>query len=55
MKDCITKELKSYHMKLGAFTNGKGEILRVAQPGQEILLITDLPVRANDLIRKKRL
>jgi putative protease len=51
----ITKELKSYHMKLGEFTNGKGEILRVAQPGQEILLRTDLPVNANDLIRKKRL
>jgi putative protease len=51
----ITKELKSYHMKLGEFTNGKGELLQVAQPGQEILLRTDLPVRVNDLIRKKKL
>jgi hypothetical protein len=40
---------------LGEFTNGKGEMLRVAQPGQEILLRTDLPLRANDLIRKKSL
>jgi putative protease len=51
----ITKELKSYHMQLGEFTNGKGELLQVAQPGQEILLRTDLPVRVNDLIRKKKL
>jgi putative protease len=50
----ITKELESYHMKLGDFTNEKGEMLQVAQPGQEILLRTDLPVRPNDLIRKKK-
>jgi hypothetical protein len=41
-------------MKVADFTNEKGEILQVAQPGQEIFLRTDLPVRANDLIRKKK-
>ena len=50
----ITKELNSYHMKLGDFTNEQGEIIQVAQPGQEILLRTDLPVRPNDLMRKKK-
>jgi putative protease len=51
----ITKELKSYHIKLGEFVNEKGEILQIAQPGQEIVLRSDLPVRVNDLLRKKKL
>jgi len=48
----VTRELKSYPMKVGEFTNDEGALLRVAQPGQDIFLTTDLPLGVNDLLRK---
>lgn len=50
----ITRELKIYHTVVEEFANERGEMLTTAQPGQEILLRTDLPVGVNDLVRKKQ-
>ena len=50
----INKNLNSYHTRLDEITNGEGETLQVAQPGQEIMIKTDLPIGVNDLLRKER-
>lgn len=48
----INKHLNGYHTRLDDITNVAGEIVRVAQPGQEILIRTHLPIGANDMVRR---
>jgi len=49
----ITTDLQIFQTKLGELVNEKGECLRAAHPGHKIVIKTNLPVRVNDLIRKK--
>jgi putative protease len=51
--EIITTDLKSFQTKLAELVNEKGECLQAAHPGQEVVIKTSLPVRVNDLIRKK--
>lgn len=48
------KDLNSYHIRLVKMMNEKMEVIQVAQPGQIIVIRTNLPVGINDLLRKKR-
>ena len=50
----IDKDLNSYHTTVEKMMNEKGEVLPLAQPGQEIVIRTDLQVGVNDLLRKKK-
>lgn len=51
----IDKDLNSYHIRLEKIMDKKGEILQLAQPGQEIVIKTTLPVGVNDLLRRKKI
>jgi putative protease len=51
----IDKNLNSYHTRLEEMMNEKGEMLPLAQPGQEILIKTKLQVGVNDLLRREKM
>ncbi len=50
----IDKDLNSYHTTVEKMMNEKGEVLPLAQPGQEIVIRTNSQVGVNDLLRKKK-
>lgn len=50
----IDKNLNSYHTRLEEMMNEKGEMLSFAQPGQEIVIKTNLRVGVNDLLRREK-
>jgi putative protease len=50
----IDKDLNSYHTTVEKMMNEKGEVLPLAQPGQEIVIRTNSRVGVNDLLRKKK-
>ena len=50
----INKNLNSYCAKLDDMTNEVGEMVQVAQPGQEIMIRTNLPIGANDILRREK-
>jgi putative protease len=52
--EVITRDLQSFHTRLGEIISEKGEVLQAAHPGQEVVIKTDVPVSVNDLVRKKR-
>jgi putative protease len=51
--EILTTDLQSFQTQLDQLVNERGECLQAAHPGQEIVIKTGLPVRVNDLIRKK--
>ncbi|MCK5422289.1 MAG: U32 family peptidase C-terminal domain-containing protein, partial [Deltaproteobacteria bacterium] len=51
----INKNLNSYHTRLDEITNEAGEMVQVAQPGQEIVIRTNLPIGANDILRREKI
>jgi len=51
----INKNLNSYHARLDEITNEAGEMVQVAQPGQEIIIRTNLPIGANDILRREKI
>jgi putative protease len=50
----INKNLNSYHVRLDEITNEAGEMVQVAQPGQEIVIRTNLPIGTNDILRREK-
>jgi len=50
----INKNLNSYHARLDEITNEAGEMVQVAQPGQEIVIRTNLPIGINDILRREK-
>ena len=52
--EIITRDLQSFHTRLGEISSEKGKTLQAAHPGQEIVFKTDVPVRVNDLVRKRK-
>ena len=51
----IDKNLNSYHIRLDDIMDEKGEALQVAQPRQEIVIRTNLPIGVNDLLRREKI
>jgi len=51
----MDKNLNNYHTRLEEMMSEQGEILPLAQPGQEIVIKTTLPVSANDLLRREKI
>ncbi len=51
----INKNLNSYHARLDEIMNEAGEMVQVAQPGQEIVIRTNLPIGANDILRREKI
>ena len=51
----IDKNLNRYHTRLEAMMSEKGEMLQLAQPGQEIVIKTALPVGVNDVLRRAKI
>jgi len=51
----INKNLNSYHARLDEIMNEAGEVVQVAQPGQEIVIRTNLPIGANDILRREKI
>ena len=50
----INKDLNSYHTTVDEMMNERGEVLPLAQPGQEIVIRTNLQVGVNDLLRREK-
>lgn len=50
----IDKDLNSYHTRLEEMMNEKREIIQLAQPGQDILIRTNLRIGVNDLLRREK-
>jgi len=51
----IDKNMNSYYTRLEEMMNEKGKMLQLAQPGQEIMIKTSLPVGVNDLLRREKI
>ena len=51
----INKNLNSYRARLDDMTNEAGEVVQVAQTGQEIVIRTNLPIGVNDILRREKI
>ena len=50
----INKDLNSYHTTVDEMMNERRDVLPLAQPGQEIVIRTNLQVGVNDLLRREK-
>ena len=50
----INKDMNSYHTTVEEMKNERGDVLPLAQPGQEFVIRTNLQVGVNDLVRREK-